>query len=681
MHWSGIRVERLSSHHGEFCKLFCSQTSRQVDFFSDGGAQSGEQLFNMLGMCTAFSLGNQVLSIDIQNASTSKPFNCRVHSSPPVILSVVASSSNPSDPSAPKPAKPQPMKLWTGCMNEAGGWSRDECRISADTVVSFSDAGCGLPSNMHAGCRYQPTCIGPGSFQLLRPNFCSLFDVDCSSINDVKSALDKAKKGAAGQQLSKDLKDLLNADHANHTALKLALDGVREGPVDCEISKYLRRIASVDREDHAAVKCALDDLQKALVGQQELREPGVIDFRNKLAHNLLTLEAHHFEALVACARTMFAGVCSAHPFVSESADDYDFAQQCFAEIERIVQRDSSFQGLVSTLTEDERDVVARQHERMREERDRLKEKLGRKFDSLSPCLRKDIQDHLIESNRIGASGGQGSVYRVKHWQWGQPLAVKVFHDTVERHAWRRELNSLTFLSHPNIVRMLYIVYETLDDRSQCRVPVGYVMELMAMSAAERRDYTLDQLLNVFVQIARALAFSHERGVVHFDVKPENILLDESCSVAKLCDFGCAHRLKREASSTTVSVIQGQMRGTQLYMAPEVFRGKFEDAPQLCDIYSFGKTMWKLLHPSRDVELNRALPVDADVPPALKQLIEQCTMDDANQRPQHMSEVLERIQSACTPATASTSVKVWTAQIICAKNSVSAQINTRLHFAG
>ena len=86
-------------------------------------------------------------------------------------------------------------------------------------MVSFSDAGCGLPSNIHAGCRYQPTCIGTGSFQLLRPNFCSLFDVDCSRINDLKSALDNAKKGAAGQQLSKDLRDLLNTDPANHAAL------------------------------------------------------------------------------------------------------------------------------------------------------------------------------------------------------------------------------------------------------------------------------------------------------------------------------------------------------------------------------------------------------------------------------------------------------------------------------
>jgi serine/threonine protein kinase len=242
--------------------------------------------------------------------------------------------------------------------------------------------------------------------------------------------------------------------------------------------------------------------------------------------------------------------------------------------------------------------------------------------------------------------------------WGQSLAIKVFHDTAEGRAWRRELNSLTFLTHANIVRMFYIVYDTLDDRSQCRPPVGYAMELMALSAADRRVYTLDQLLILFEQIASALAFCHEHGVIHFDVKPENILLDDTCSVAKLCDFGHAHKLQNAAASASSSVVQG-LRGTLLYMAPEAFRPDFKNSPRdkLCDVYSFGKTMWKLLHPSRDVELNRALPVDADVPPALKQLIEQCTMDDADRRPQDMSEVLERIQSACTPAAASSSVKV------------------------
>jgi serine/threonine protein kinase len=645
VHWSGIKARDLSSHHGEFCKLFCSQTSRQVDFFSDGGTQSGEQLLNMISMCTAFSLGNinQILPIEVPNSSLSKPFRCTVHSLPPVLLFVVSSSNNPSDPSASKPAKAPSIKLWTGSMNEAGSWVCDEHKLQADTLVSFSDTGCGLPLNIHSSCRYQPTCISTGSFQLLRPNFCSLFDVDCSSFNDLKSALDKARKGAAGQPLSKDLKDLFNIDPSNHTALKLAVEDILKGPFDCEVSKYLRTLLCVDLENHAALEFAIGDLKNALVGQQELIEPGVIHFRHKLAHNLLTLETRHFEALVACARTLFAGVCSVIPFVN--VDDLVCAEQSLAEIERIVERDSSFSSLVSTLTDHERDIVTREHERMREECDQLKQKLGRKFYSFLPCLKKDIQDQLVESNQIGASGGQGKVYRVKHWLWGKTLAVKVFHETAEGRTWLRELNSLTFLTHANIVRMMYIVYETLDDRSQCRAPLGYAMELMAMSAADdadRHDFHLDQLLNVFVQIARALAFSHENGVVHFDIKPENILLDESCSVAKLCDFGCAHKLKSESASE--SVFHGQKRGTDRYMAPEVLLGKAGYDPKFCDIFSFGKTMWKLLHPAQDVEINVASPVNADVPPALKELIEQCLVRDPAERPQNMTDVLERLQS-------------------------------------
>lgn len=84
------------------------------------------------------------------------------------------------------------------------------------------------------------------------------------------------------------------------------------------------------------------------------------------------------------------------------------------------------------------------------------------------------------------------------------------------------------------------------------------------------------------------------------------------------------------------------------MAPEAFDPKFKSSPlaKLCDIYSFGKTMWKLLHPSLDVVPTRAFPVSATLPPALaplKELVEQCTAEDPSLRPQEMSAVLERLQ--------------------------------------
>ena len=240
-----------------------------------------------------------------------------------------------------------------------------------------------------------------------------MFDVDRSDLNDVKLVLEKVRKSAVGQPISKHLRDLVNADPADHSALKLALEGVQAAkhkPVD------LKTLLSVDHENHAALQSAVEEWKRTLVSHT--KEPGVIDFRNMLACNLLTLEARHFEALVACARTMLAGVWRAHRFVFPNVEDSNCAKQSLAEIDRIVERDLSLQGLDSTMTNHQRDcerLLEGLEERMRllEECDRLEEKLGRKFDSFAPCLTKDIEDQLVESNRIG-SGGQGSVYRVRH---------------------------------------------------------------------------------------------------------------------------------------------------------------------------------------------------------------------------------------------------------------------------
>jgi serine/threonine protein kinase len=224
------------------------------------------------------------------------------------------------------------------------------------------------------------------------------------------------------------------------------------------------------------------------------------------------------------------------------------------------------------------------------------------------------------------------------------FAVKIFGD---KCAWRRELNSLTFLAHKNIVRIYCIVYETLEDKIQMHPPLGYAMELMARSAATWSNYSHQQLISVFEQVASALAFAHENDVIHFDVKPDNILLDESCTVAKLCDFGWAHKLEA-ASESAKSGGLSKFRGTLHYMAPEAFEPNFKTSPhaKLCDVYSFGKTMWKLLHPSLTVVPNYVAEFIAEMQPALmplKELVEQCTNKDPSHRPPKMYDVWERLQ--------------------------------------
>jgi serine/threonine protein kinase len=194
------------------------------------------------------------------------------------------------------------------------------------------------------------------------------------------------------------------------------------------------------------------------------------------------------------------------------------------------------------------------------------------------------------------------VYEVYNWQLDLklPVAVKIFTNSrKESRSWRRELGSLMLLKrHEHIIGVRSLIYLNANDRAKGYPPLGFAMDLMACCALEKiKEMSLMQKLNLFEDIAGALTHSHECGIVHFDVKPENILIDEKCGNAKLCDFGCAHKLHSAASSATTSTV-GSQRGTHLYMAPEILDGKIDDfdVAKLCDIYSFGKTMWKLLHP-------------------------------------------------------------------------------------
>ncbi len=414
---------------------------------------------------------------------------------------------------------------------------------------------------------------------------------------------------------------------------------------DKECSVF-RSLFNVEPEKQEALKLALESLRKAAVGHQisnQSKEAGVRDLRNIMFHDFLTLDTQDFQALVSCATQLLEAV---RVVVSCIGGEHrsEFVGEALAEIADILIRDLN----VARLSEDEREVLNRQNrqmlkelELMQQEKQALKVKLGRRFDSLAVCLKSDIQDDLDSSdNPIGRSGLHGTVYRVRYR--GQTLAVKLFHGKKEQSkAMQQELNSLTSLTHTSIVRMFYTVYETLDDRKASRAPLGYAMEIMARSADGKLECTLDQKLRIFEQIASALTFAHEHNVVHLDVKPENILLDGACTVAKLCDFGCARTLHTTASLSGESGVGG----TIFYMAPEAFHGiviSDHEKAKLCDIFSFGKTMWKLLHQSADLDPFSECKVTANVPHALMQLVEQCTQKLPSARPQSMADVLKQL---------------------------------------
>jgi eukaryotic-like serine/threonine-protein kinase len=189
-------------------------------------------------------------------------------------------------------------------------------------------------------------------------------------------------------------------------------------------------------------------------------------------------------------------------------------------------------------------------------------------------------------SRLG-SGGMADVYLAQDQLLGREVAVKVLHhhfaedqEFVER--FRREASSAAALSHPNIVAIF--------DRGEWNGTYYIAMEYVAgrsLKTIVREQGALDPVaaIDVVVQILRAARFAHRRGVIHRDLKPHNVIIDEE-GRARVTDFGIA---RAGASDMTLT---GSIMGTAQYLSPEQAQGFSVSATS--DLYSVGVILYELL---------------------------------------------------------------------------------------
>src|SRR5580765_3310221 len=200
----------------------------------------------------------------------------------------------------------------------------------------------------------------------------------------------------------------------------------------------------------------------------------------------------------------------------------------------------------------------------------------------------DVIADRYELEELVGKGGMSSVYRAHDLLLERKVAIKLLHehytadaDYVER--FRREARAAAKLSHPNIVTVIdrgeadgrqFIVFEYVDGKNlkqlveeQGRLPVRTALELA-------------------IEAGRALAFAHANGLVHRDVKPQNVLLGNGD--VKVTDFGIARSADVQAGLTQT----GTVLGTSDYIAPEQAGGRPVDA--LSDVYSLGVVVYELL---------------------------------------------------------------------------------------
>ena len=261
-------------------------------------------------------------------------------------------------------------------------------------------------------------------------------------------------------------------------------------------------------------------------------------------------------------------------------------------------------------------------------------------------------------------GGMAVVYRAKELALGREVAVKVvrprFHadeEAVARLA--REARTVAQLEHPNIVSLHAIKRLNNGLALVMQIVPGQTLK----AALARGGLQVERAEAVLKDVARALAYAHRCGVVHRDVKPENIFLDEVTGRALLSDFGVARSISENSELTAT----GTAIGTPTYMSPEQIDGGSLDGRS--DLYALGMVGWEILTGQRPWmgeslysviyrQKHDALPpLDAlrpDIPPRLQYLLEGLMA----KKPDHRWPSAARFLTLLTSTDKITGFKEW-----------------------
>ncbi|HEY1015149.1 MAG TPA: serine/threonine-protein kinase, partial [Herpetosiphonaceae bacterium] len=205
---------------------------------------------------------------------------------------------------------------------------------------------------------------------------------------------------------------------------------------------------------------------------------------------------------------------------------------------------------------------------------------------MSQLLHSNLGKYTLQQE-LGA-GGMGAVYRSFHPQLNRPVAVKVILGNATddiRQRFLREAQMASHLSHPNIVRVF--------DVDEANGIPYLVMELIeGPSLGDRmkqRPLAIDEVFGIAIQLAEALHYAHQQGVLHRDLKPGNVLFRPNGDLV-LVDFGLA-RPAALASNDQLTK-SGMIMGTLAYMSPEQLQAHPVD--RRTDIYALGVMLYQML---------------------------------------------------------------------------------------
>jgi tRNA A-37 threonylcarbamoyl transferase component Bud32 len=274
---------------------------------------------------------------------------------------------------------------------------------------------------------------------------------------------------------------------------------------------------------------------------------------------------------------------------------------------------------------------------------------------------KSLKQYVIEE-KLG-QGGMGVVYRARDTRLDRPVAIKVLppdlvRDEDRRRRFIQEARAASAVNHPAIAQ----IYEIEEEGDLTYIVMEHVDGSTVRELVSRRELDIASALEVGIQVGDALARAHDAGILHRDVKSENIMVSRD-GHPKILDFGLAKLLEATSAGDGVTQMEtlartqaGVIVGTLLYMSPERARGL--PADRRSEIFSFGVVLYEMstgrlpfqgpgpLETMHAIVYEQPQPVtsvNVQLPYSLHRVVDRCIRKKPEERYQEMRQVVEDLR--------------------------------------